>query len=106
MDIKDYLKEQMEAGVNTNDILDNIYSICNEIAEEHATQNQKKFDARKLVELELEFVEKYFPNAYKKYYQDVNVEELTDEYVETFELEDKGYYNSKEFFDDLFDALT
>lgn len=106
MDIKDYLREQMEAGVNTNDILDNIYSICNEIAEEHATQNQKKFDARKLVELELEFVEKYFPNAYKKYYQDVNVEELTDEYVETFELEDKGYYNSKEFFDDLFDALT
>lgn len=106
MDIKDYLREQMEAGVDTNNIIDDIYSICNEIAEEHATQNQKKLDARNLIELELEFVEKYYPNAYKKYYQDVDVEELTDEYVETFELEDKGYYNSKEFFDDLFDALT
>lgn len=105
MDIKDYLKEQMEAGVNTNDILDNIYSICNEIAEEHTTQNQKKAEALIFMELQVDFVKKYYPKAYKECYQDVTVEELADDFIETFDLYERGYYSSKEFFDDLFDSL-
>lgn len=105
MDIKDYLREQMEAGVDTNDIIDDIYSICNEIAEEHATQNQKKIDAQAIIELELEFVEKYYPKVYDKYYEDATIEELADEFIESLELTSKGYYSSKKFLDDLFDSL-
>lgn len=105
MDIKDYLREQMEAGVNTNDILDDIYSICNEIAEEHATQNQKKLDAQVITELELDFVKKYYPNIYEKYYEGATIEELADEFIESLELASKGFYSSKELIDDLFDSL-
>ena len=105
MDIKDYIKEQMEAGVDTNDIIDDIYSICNEIAEEHVTQNQKKTEALNFMELQVDFVKKYYPNAYKECYQDVTVEELADDFIETFDLYERGYYNSREFFNDLFDSL-
>lgn len=109
MDIKDYIKEQMEAGVNVDDILDDIYSICNEIAEEHATQTQKELDAQAIAELELDFVKKYYPNVYDKYYEDATFKELADEFIDSFdslELYDKGHYSSKKFLDDLFDSLT
>lgn len=97
MDIKDYIKEQMDSGVNIDDILDNIYSVCNEIAEEHATQNQKKTEALIFMELQVDFVKKYYPKAYKECYQDVTVEELADDFIETFDLYERGYYNSGEF---------
>lgn len=105
MDIKDYLKEQMEAGVDVDDLLDNICSICNEIAEEYATQSEKKFDAQAITELELDFVKKYYPNIYDKYYEDATIEELADEFIESLELTSKGYYSGREFFNDLFDSL-
>lgn len=105
MDIKDYIKEQMEAGANVDDILENIYSVYNEIAEEYVTQSEKKTEALNFMELQVDFVKKYYPKAYKECYQDVTVEELADDFIETFDLYERGYYSSKEFFDDLFDSL-
>mgnify|MGYP001440900867 CR=1 FL=1 len=105
MDIKDYIKEQMEAGENIDDILDSIYSVYNEIAEEYVTQSEKKTEALNFMELQVDFVKKYYPKAYKECYQAVTVEQLAHDFIETFDLYERGYYNSRAFFDDLFDSL-
>lgn len=106
MDIKDYLRKQMEAGVDTDDILDNVYSICNEINEENEMQNQKGIDARAIIESELEFIAKYYPNVYEKYYKDTPIKELVDDLIESFELYDENCEKGFSIlFDELFDAL-
>lgn len=106
MNIKNYIEEQLNSGVDIEDILDNVQTAYYELNEEKMIDNQKKLDAQAITELELDFVKKYYPNIYNKYYESATIEELADEFIESLELASKGFYSSKELIDELFDSLT
>lgn len=107
MDIKDYIEEQMNSGIDIEDILDSVKTAYHELNEEKMIDNQKKLDAQAIIELELEFVKQYYPNIYKKHYENSTTQELTDDFIKSFELYNKRYCKKEfpDFFNEFFDVL-
>lgn len=102
MDIKDYLKEQINYGADLDDIIDDVEAAYNDLKEKKTLLNQKKLDAQFLGELELDFVKKYYPELYEKYYKDTTKETWAEEFIEAFDLADDPDSKLNRLIDDLF----
>lgn len=86
MNIEDYIKEQMDSGMELDDILDSVESAYEKLNKKEIIENQKLLDARDIAKLELNFIEKYYPDLYKKYYKNETIDTFADTYIDSFEL--------------------